>query len=240
MAALKEITTWLNSGVEKDWSTAAELLLAHTRFRTLGQRLKKRPLNKQWQNKALYLLEQHRDRLEKAPVKPVVKKVKRKPKAKPPSIQIVEEVLEKPADRFTPHEFNALPDPVKDLETGWKDLYKKRAHLCAIITYMPTQEARHEAAQQILDFGKAIDQTHTDLDYFKDHGILPDRGRKSEVPSDLAEVERQLRATNTRISKKRALEKKGPLTDAQQAAMKKDQELKALLIEAREEFKLNG
>lgn len=238
METNKEISSWL-ANPEKDYAQGAALYNKYGKSKHLARLFVLKHSIGSYQEKIIYELGKLAE-LPAAAKKPVrVKKVAAKaPKAKPvpPTVQEIEKAVKVPKSTFTAEEFDALPDEVKELEKQWKQLYKERAHVRAALPHLPEQEDRKKAALLILQQGTTIQQIFDDIQYYKDHGFLPDRkALEKQVPDTLAEVTAEIPRTRSRISRN-----KNKKTEEAKAKLNADQDYLELLLQKRTELESNG
>jgi hypothetical protein len=239
MASNKEISNWLKDP-ERDYALGAALYSKYGRNKNLQRLFSIKFDNESTREKLTYELSKLAN---VAPVKKAKPKRKKRPlkkQAPKPKVFTPEEAMKTvkmPKSRFKTTEWDSLPDEVKALEKEWRKLYKERAAIKATIAHLPEQNDRKEAAFLILEYGETIQQLFDDIAYYKKHGFLPERDKfKDKIPNDLAEVEKLLRNTNTRISKK----KKKKQTDEVKADLKEELQYKELLTQKRTELQNNG
>jgi len=234
---MQEISKWL-SNPNRDAMAGVALLNRFSNNKTLCRLISLKISQPYYLAKLEYELRKLVKVKAAGPVKrlPTLIKTERTAKRQPPlpamSDKQVDASAEKPTSRLTAIEFAKAPPAIQGLELKWKKLYKKRAYLRANLESMATDEMRLEAALLIVKMGETIDGIFTDLDYYRKHGVLPQSVALPDVPTDLKDVEDELRRCRSRISKLKKL----PRTPKQEEKYAADLLLKVRLESQRAKF----
>jgi hypothetical protein len=222
---MEKIKNWLQSP-QKDFPAGVQLLSEVSKNKHLVKMIAKKIDQQRYQNKLIYELE----RLSKTSVAPIQKKPikKERPAPKPLVAETkLSDELAKLPERFSPAQYKLLPQEIKILEATFKDTFKKRAFLRNRLELLPSDDDRKEAAKTILQMTELITGILADINYFKEHGILPSSTSSSdELSDDQLVLKEQLRLCRSRISK---AQKKSSLTEKQSAKLQSDIELKSSL-----------
>jgi hypothetical protein len=227
---MEKIEQWLKEPV-KDWNLGLQLLAANSNQKGLLILISKKIHQQHYQSKLIYCLEQLNRKFQRKPISVPIPKAKPVPPTR--AIQsitndIISRTVDKVGDRFTALEFSRLPSPIQALEKQWKQIYKERAFLKNRLELIASDSERKEAAFQILAMTEQITNIHTDLDYFKKHGILPASVQPADHNMNLKDVEDELRRCRTRISKSKSKSRSDEQELKFQSDLKRKEELTTL------------